>query len=200
MRERLKSFIERAARLEEERRAIASDLKEVYAEANSEGYDVAALKALVKEAGEDDRKRAKREEREEILDTYRAALGQLADTPLGVATISAAREATQVSRAGTPAATPEDGAANQADHATAIPAPGWHPAIVANDRKSSPAQTGEAVTANAGTEAPPVSVSPGREPYTPMPIKVARKDEDIGIPAFLRRGDPECIVQAGGNA
>ncbi len=171
--------------LEEERRAIAADLKEVYAEAKSEGYDVPALKALVKEACEDDKKRANREEREEILDAYRAALGQLADTPLGLSAYPEAvrerskarfseamadhkivsarlaslgmiseeahaenvalsnalaekfcREATQVSGAGSPAASPEDGAANQADHDTANPATGRHPAIVANDRKS----------------------------------------------------------------
>jgi uncharacterized protein (UPF0335 family) len=83
----LKSIVERFERLEESKAEIAGDIKELCTEAKSAGYDVPALRQLVKEKREDKAKRDKRAEREAILDTYRAALGQLSDTPLGAAAL-----------------------------------------------------------------------------------------------------------------
>ena len=83
----LKSIIERAVRLEEEKKTITVDLKELYLEAKSNGFEPAALKALVKEQLEEDSKKAKREEREAIIETYRNALAGLADLPLGKAAL-----------------------------------------------------------------------------------------------------------------
>ncbi len=68
----LKALIERIERLEEDKKQIADDIKDVYAEAKGTGFDTKALRTIVrlrkKEASE-------REEEEAILDLYKAALG-----------------------------------------------------------------------------------------------------------------------------
>lgn len=68
----LKSIIERVERLEEDKAAIGSDIKDVYAEAKGNGYDVKALRAIVRYRKEDAQDRA---EREAIFETYLNALG-----------------------------------------------------------------------------------------------------------------------------
>lgn len=83
----LKAIVERIERLAEEKQTIADDIKDVYAEAKGNGYDVAALRALIKLRKEDANKRA---ERETILETYMHALGMLADLPLGKAAMERA--------------------------------------------------------------------------------------------------------------
>lgn len=72
--DQLKSIIERVERLEEEKAEIAEQVREVYAEAKGNGFDVAALKAIVRMRKQDANERA---ERETILETYMAALGML---------------------------------------------------------------------------------------------------------------------------
>lgn len=74
-REQLKSIIERVERLEEEKKATASDIRDVYAEAKGNGFDVKALRTIVRMRAENPEDRA---EREAILETYKAALGMLA--------------------------------------------------------------------------------------------------------------------------
>ena len=69
----LKSFIERIERLEEEKKAIADDIKDVYAEAKGNGYDIKIMRKIVSIRKQD---AAKRREEEEILDLYLSALGQ----------------------------------------------------------------------------------------------------------------------------
>jgi len=71
--ERLRSFIERVERLEEEKAAILNDTKEVYAEAKGEGYDVKTLRQVVRIRKMD---RAERQEQEALLDLYLSALGE----------------------------------------------------------------------------------------------------------------------------
>lgn len=69
---RLKSFIERIERLEEEKAHLSEDLKEVYAEAKGVGFDVKTIRKVVtlrKMDGE------KRREAEELLDLYKTAVG-----------------------------------------------------------------------------------------------------------------------------
>jgi uncharacterized protein (UPF0335 family) len=70
----LKAFIERVERLEEEKKTISDDIRDVFAEAKANGFDVKALRAVIKirKLDSDERK-----EQEAILDTYLAALGML---------------------------------------------------------------------------------------------------------------------------
>ena len=78
--DRLKSFVERIERLEEEKKEIADDIREVYAEAKGNGFDTKALRQIIKLRKIDVEER---KEQEAILDVYKQALGMLADTPLG---------------------------------------------------------------------------------------------------------------------
>ena len=70
--DQLKSIIERVERLEEDKASIGSDIKDVYAEAKGNGFDVKALRAIVRYRKEDAQDRA---EREAIFETYLNALG-----------------------------------------------------------------------------------------------------------------------------
>ena len=70
--DRLRSLIERIERLEEERKALGSDIKEIYAEAKSAGFDVAVIRQLIRIRK---REPAQVEEEESLLDVYRRALG-----------------------------------------------------------------------------------------------------------------------------
>ncbi|AXS39780.1 DUF2312 domain-containing protein [Breoghania sp. L-A4] len=83
--ELLRSFRDRIVRLEEEKKAISDDIKEVYKEAAGTGFDRKALRAIVKESMESDADREARLEVEAVTDLYLAALGMLGGTPLGAA-------------------------------------------------------------------------------------------------------------------
>lgn len=72
--DQLKSIIERIERCEEEKKAISDDIRDIYAEAKGNGYDVAALKTIVRMRKQDPKERA---EAETILETYMQALGML---------------------------------------------------------------------------------------------------------------------------
>lgn len=83
----LKSFVERLERLEEEKAALASDIRDVYAEAKGSGFDVKAMRAVMRLRKMD---AAERQKRDAILEIYLHALGMLADMPLGQAAIERA--------------------------------------------------------------------------------------------------------------
>lgn len=68
----LRAFIERIEHLEEEKKAIADDIKEVYAEAKGTGYDIKVMRKIVSLRRQD---KDKRREEEEILGLYLSALG-----------------------------------------------------------------------------------------------------------------------------
>ena len=70
----LRAFIERIERLEEEKKTISDDIRDVYAEAKGNGYDVKALRTIVRMRKQDANERA---EQETILETYMQALGML---------------------------------------------------------------------------------------------------------------------------
>ena len=76
----LRLLIERIERLEEEKKGIADDIKSVYGEAKSRGFDAKTMRSIValRKLDENDRR-----EREALLDLYKAALGMLDGTPLG---------------------------------------------------------------------------------------------------------------------
>jgi uncharacterized protein (UPF0335 family) len=82
--EQLRSIISRIERLDDERKALGEDRKEIMQEARSAGFDLKAIRALLKERKQDE---AEREELEALVETYRRALGSLASTPLGEAAI-----------------------------------------------------------------------------------------------------------------
>ena len=71
---RLRTIIERIERLEEDKAAVAADIKEVFAEAKAEGYDVKVLRKVVRIRKQD---KAKRQEEEAILDLYLSAIGEI---------------------------------------------------------------------------------------------------------------------------
>ena len=70
--DQLKAFVERVERLEEEKKAISDDIRDVYAEAKGNGFDVKIMRKIISIRKQD---RDKRREEEEILDLYLAALG-----------------------------------------------------------------------------------------------------------------------------
>jgi len=70
----LKAFVERIERLEEEKKTIADDIRDVYAEAKANGFDTKALRVVVRMRKED---ADERKEHEAILETYLHALGML---------------------------------------------------------------------------------------------------------------------------
>jgi uncharacterized protein (UPF0335 family) len=82
-REKLKSLVDRIVRLEEERKSIADDIKDVYGEAKNDGFDPKAMKEIVKDAMRTPEQRAARREVEALADIYRASLGMLDGTPMG---------------------------------------------------------------------------------------------------------------------
>ena len=70
----LRAFIERIERLEEEKKTISDDIRDVYAEAKGNGFDVKALRTIVRMRKQD---ADERKEHEAILETYLHALGML---------------------------------------------------------------------------------------------------------------------------
>jgi uncharacterized protein (UPF0335 family) len=72
--DQLKAVIERIERLEDEKKATSDDIKEVYAEAKGNGFDVKALRTIVRLRKQDV---DERKEEEAVLETYMHALGML---------------------------------------------------------------------------------------------------------------------------
>jgi len=70
--DRLRSIIERVERLEEERKALAGDIRDIYAEAKSAGFDVRVIRQIIRLRRQEP---AEIEEQETLLDIYRRALG-----------------------------------------------------------------------------------------------------------------------------
>lgn len=77
-RDQLRAFIERIERLEEEKKTIADDIKDVYAEAKGTGFDTKILKKVVALRKKDAQERM---EEDAILETYLAALGMIEAPP-----------------------------------------------------------------------------------------------------------------------
>lgn len=73
----LLQFIERIERLEEEKKTVADDIKDVYGEAKGRGYDTKAIRKVVADRKKD---RDEMMEFEAIVDTYKAALGMIPST------------------------------------------------------------------------------------------------------------------------
>lgn len=72
--DQLKAFVERIERLEEEKKTISDDIKDVYGESKANGFDTKALRAVIRLRKLDPQERS---EQSMILDTYLSALGML---------------------------------------------------------------------------------------------------------------------------
>ena len=70
----LKAFVERIERLEEEKKALSDDIRDVYAEAKANGFDTKTLRAVIRMRKQDT---AERQEQEALLDLYLNALGMI---------------------------------------------------------------------------------------------------------------------------
>lgn len=81
----LQSIVDRIETLEEQKAAVAEDIKEVYSEAKGNGFDPKIIKQIIALRKKDASKRA---EEQAILSTYMQALGMLSDTPLGKAALN----------------------------------------------------------------------------------------------------------------
>ncbi|MEO8666992.1 MAG: DUF2312 domain-containing protein [Bauldia sp.] len=79
-RDQLKSIVERIERLEEEKRALADDIKEVFAEAKGNGFDTKVLRTVIRLRKQD---KNERQEQEALLDLYLHALGMAAGAAAG---------------------------------------------------------------------------------------------------------------------
>jgi uncharacterized protein (UPF0335 family) len=77
---KLRQFIEQIERLEEERKAVAEDIRDKLAEAKALGFDVKTMRQVIKLRR---LSKSEREEADALLETYLHALGMLKDTPLG---------------------------------------------------------------------------------------------------------------------
>ena len=75
--DQLKAFVERIERLEEEKKALSDDIKDVYGEAKAMGFDTKILREVIRLRRKEPHER---EEAEAILDLYMHALGMLPDT------------------------------------------------------------------------------------------------------------------------
>ena len=84
----IKALVERIEKLEEEKANIGNDIKEVYLEAKSNGFDIKIIKKVISLRKQDSKKRA---EEQAILAVYMDALGMLAGTPLGDAALARAK-------------------------------------------------------------------------------------------------------------
>lgn len=76
-RDQLRAIVERIERLEEEKKAIAEDISEVYSEAKANGFDVKVLRQVIALRKKD---LAERQEQDSVRDLYLVALGMLPDT------------------------------------------------------------------------------------------------------------------------
>jgi uncharacterized protein (UPF0335 family) len=74
--DQIRAFIERIERMEEEKKAIAEDIKEIYAEAKGNGFDTKVLRQVVRIRKQD---HAERMEQEALLELYMTALGMAVD-------------------------------------------------------------------------------------------------------------------------
>ena len=75
--DRLRSLVERIERLDEERKALGNDIRDIYAEAKSAGFDVKVLRQLIRIRRMD---QEDLDEQEALLDTYKRALGMLPES------------------------------------------------------------------------------------------------------------------------
>lgn len=82
--EKLKQIINRIENVEGQKKTLADDIKQIYLEARSDGFDTKIIRKVVALRKKES---AARDEEQALLDTYMAALGMIADLPLGRAAL-----------------------------------------------------------------------------------------------------------------
>jgi len=175
--ERLRGFIERIERLEEEKAALATDIKEVFAEAHFTGFDPKTMRLIVKLRKLSPEERA---EAEALLDIYKGALGMLEGTPLGEAAVRRL--------AGQPAPTDDEDEPDPGEGDGADPAPPREPepdVVAARDMGAAAAGEGKPVTAN-----PFPPHDPRRAAWDEAWCRAAGSD-GMDIPAAWKRRKPD---------
>ena len=111
----LQAIVERIERLEVEKAMTSESIKEVYAEAKGNGFDVKALRTIIRLRKQD---ADEVEQQEAIIEIYKQALGMLVGTPLGDSAVQRAKKPSRVS--GGFAMSEEEFADEQAAHASAL--------------------------------------------------------------------------------
>ena len=81
---KLKSYIERIEKIEEERSALAADVRDIYTEAKATGFDVKTMRKIIALRK---KSQSERDEEKAMIELYMKELGMLADTPLGKAAV-----------------------------------------------------------------------------------------------------------------
>lgn len=197
----LRAFVERIERLQEEKRSIEDDIKEIYVEIAANGYDKKVVREVVKRRGKD---QSELSEFETILQLYEDEIAR------GTTNASHARDAREGQSRAAKAQEAPSHTASQVRGATGV-SPGKGDddndggASPANARVSSAVESSQTSTGitgamdceDAGTDAPPQPIAPGRQ-YTPTPI-AAVGEIDLTIPAFLRKGTPENLAIGGAS-
>lgn len=196
----VKSIIDRVQRLQEEKRTIEDDIKEVYAEARGNGYDVKVLRAVVKHLGKDQNEVA---EFDAIFDLYLQSYLS-ADRPsrAHVARDAGARtrEAVQDSKVATPefqTAAQSEAAAGSTPEQGADECASGNGACIAAQSAQFVTPSGEGEGAATPADPSPAADAPikglaaanaiAARAAQPSAPKVDRAEIDIEIPAFLRR-------------
>jgi len=176
----LKSFVERLERVNAERDELADDLRDIYAEAKANGFDVKVLRHVIKVRAQDADKRS---EFETLADLYLAALGMLPGSPV-------AAPSEPPTRARAPARARED---HSPDAGKMVA----EPAITPIHTPAPPAAEQES-RETAASEAPAV-VAPEAAQRAPAP-STSITDDDLEMPPWLDRRNPACPAYRGEGA
>lgn len=90
--DQLRQYVEQVENLEEQKRAMSEDIRDVFTLAKSNGFDVPAMRKIIKL-----RKKSKseRDEEESLVEVYKAALGMISDLPLGQWSLGQIKEPSQ---------------------------------------------------------------------------------------------------------
>lgn len=203
--ERLRSFVERWERLQEEIEGLKADQKEILAEAKGSGFDTRTIRDIIKLRK---MSKAERDEREALLDIYKAALGMLDGTPLGDAAV---RRIT-----GSSAPKPDEPGDGQTDiedftgtvDANDAPADASDDAPLDGAGSAVPGLTLEDARRMGGEDAAqgkPVTANPfpARDPRRAAWDEAwcaASGSDGMGLPAAWRRSTPKKPGKGGGSA
>lgn len=156
---KLKSYVERIERLEEEQAGIGADKKDIFSEAKSHGFNTKVLRRLIRERKRD---KADREQEEAELETYRAALDA------GVALVKSGLSLRDAAK--------QSGASKSSIHrALSVPAP------------SHDAETGEITENGATSDTVPGDDARTPEPSRSAEVVSTPSDDGLDIPPALRR-------------